>query len=77
MALPWQADFADCRDGWWPSQRPNDVTTKKGATEVRWDRKVVGTTRNPHLNMVEDWSKLGLVVRDESTGEFVEDERTL
>src|SRR5262249_4272327 len=22
MALPWQADFADCSDSWWPSQRP-------------------------------------------------------
>jgi hypothetical protein len=77
MALPWQADFADCVNDWWPSQRPDDVTTKKGANEVRWDRKVVGTNLNGHLNMVKDWAKLGFVVRDESTGEFVEDERTL
>jgi hypothetical protein len=25
MALPWQADFADCRITWWPAQRPDDV----------------------------------------------------
>ena len=25
MALPWQADFYDCKDTWWPSARPDDV----------------------------------------------------
>lgn len=25
MAVPWQADFADCRHFWWPAQRPDDV----------------------------------------------------
>jgi hypothetical protein len=25
MALPWQADFYECRDHWWPSIRPDDV----------------------------------------------------
>ncbi|HEX8161469.1 MAG TPA: LodA/GoxA family CTQ-dependent oxidase [Pyrinomonadaceae bacterium] len=25
MALPWQADFAECKDHWWPAQRPDDV----------------------------------------------------
>ena len=30
MALPWQADFADCQEFWWPSQRPFLVTTKSG-----------------------------------------------
>lgn len=76
MALPWQADFADCSDSWWPSQRPDDVTTKNGGTPERWDRKIVSTTGNAHLNMVAFWSKLGFVVRD-ATGKFVEDERTL
>src|SRR5262249_54291235 len=27
MALPWQADFWECRDHWWPAQRPDDVIT--------------------------------------------------
>jgi hypothetical protein len=27
MALPWQADFYECRDHWWPGQRPDDVIT--------------------------------------------------
>jgi hypothetical protein len=25
MALPWQADFYECRDHWWPAIRPDDV----------------------------------------------------
>jgi L-Lysine epsilon oxidase N-terminal/L-lysine epsilon oxidase C-terminal domain len=75
MALPWQADFADCTNYWWPSQRPDDVTTKTG-DKVRWDRDIAGPTRNQHLNMVHLWSKLGFVVFDELTGKFVEDERT-
>ena len=28
MALPWQADFYDCRERWWPAQRPDDVITE-------------------------------------------------
>jgi hypothetical protein len=80
MALPWQADFADCRGLWWPSQRPDDVTTDDGREE-KWDRGVVGVSggirRNQHQNMVDDWSKLGFVVFDAANGKFVETERTL
>ncbi|WP_164919602.1 LodA/GoxA family CTQ-dependent oxidase [Hansschlegelia zhihuaiae] len=25
MALPWQSDFYECRDHWWPAVRPDDV----------------------------------------------------
>ena len=25
MALPWQADFWECQQHWWPAQRPDDV----------------------------------------------------
>ena len=28
MALPWQADFYECRSRWWPAQRPDDVVTR-------------------------------------------------
>ena len=73
MALPWQADFADCANFWWPSQRPDDVTTKAGQ-KVRWDRGVTGPTMNGHLNMVNFWSRLGFVIRDPATKKFVEDE---
>jgi hypothetical protein len=77
MALPWQADFADCSDYWWPSQRPVNVTTAQGAQE-NWDRGIAVTNDQArHLNMVSNWMKLGFVVRDEATGKFVETERTL
>jgi hypothetical protein len=76
MALPWQADFADCSNYWWPSQRPDEIRTQTGE-RTRWDRDIAGTTRNAHLNMVEFWSQLGLVVFDQATGKFVEEERTL
>jgi hypothetical protein len=76
MALPWQADFADCSNFWWPSQRPDDVLTKAG-TQERWDRGIIGRTRNRHLNMVDFWSQLGVVRFDQASGKFVEDERTL
>ena len=76
MALPWQADFADCQNFWWPSQRPDDVTTKDG-TRARWDRGVAERAMNRHLAMVASWSELGFVIFDEATGKFVEDERTL
>jgi hypothetical protein len=76
MALPWQADFADCSNFWWPSQRPDDVTLKTGE-KVRWDRGITDLASNRHLNMVDFWSQLGFVVFDKATGKFIEDERTL
>jgi L-Lysine epsilon oxidase N-terminal/L-lysine epsilon oxidase C-terminal domain len=77
MALPWQADFADCADFWWPSQRPVSVTTSSGARD-KWDRGVgVSSTQARHLNMVSNWMRLGLVVKDSASGRFVEVDRTL
>jgi hypothetical protein len=29
MCLPWQADFYDCKDNWWPAARPDDVIPQK------------------------------------------------
>jgi hypothetical protein len=75
MALPWQADFVDCSDFWWPSQRPDEVNLKTGETSVPWDRGVRTLSGNRHLNMVNSWSELGFVVFE--NGKFVEDERTL
>jgi len=77
MALPWQADFADCGNFWWPSQRPDDVVTRAGQKKVRWDRGIVEPRQNAHLNMVAFWPKLGFVTRDAKTGKFFEDDRVL
>lgn len=37
MALPWQADFYECRDHWWPIARPDDVVPAE-----EYDRVVQG-----------------------------------
>lgn len=29
MAVPWQADFFECSEHWWPAQRPDDVVSEK------------------------------------------------
>jgi hypothetical protein len=71
MALPWQADFADCADYWWPSQRPVNVTRQDGS-RVEWARGVTGVQRNRHLNMVEFWSNLAHVLREPDGMRFVE-----
>jgi hypothetical protein len=73
MALPWQADFTDCRkDGelaWWPAQRPDDVYPEGQMMQVAWTREIVDTPED----MVRDWYKLGFVV--ERGGRLVETER--
>ncbi|SDX16992.1 LodA/GoxA family CTQ-dependent oxidase [Nitrosomonas communis] len=76
MALPWQADFADCTAYWWPSQRPVYVNTG-GDQGTRWDRGINGVGLNGHLNMVANWAKLGLIVRDPITGKLIETDRLL
>jgi hypothetical protein len=34
MACPWQADFYECRDDWWPGQRPDEVITDEAFEEL-------------------------------------------
>ncbi len=58
MALPWQADFRDCAENWWPVPRPNEVT-RGGQSNQSWTAGIVGT----HEDMVAKWSQLGFVVR--------------
>jgi hypothetical protein len=57
MALPWQADFLQCKQekhggidwGWWPAQRPDQVYAKQAdagakAPMVAWHRATTGGT---------------------------------
>ena len=75
MALPWQADFADCERFWWPSQRPVLVTTKTGE-RAEWARGINDPKPNTHhRNMVSFWSRLAFIVRDDATGTFREQDR--
>lgn len=75
MAVPWQADFHDCAvegssGDWWPGQRPNQVF--KGQTRIEW--MPPGWSRS---DMLENWSKLGFVVKDRTSpaDRYVEEER--
>jgi hypothetical protein len=69
-ALPWQADFLQCDNAWWPAQRPNQVRTAQRPAEV-WREGI-----KSEVEMVRFWDKLGIVRRDD-TGAFVETQRLL
>jgi hypothetical protein len=74
MAQPWQADFYDCREMWWPSQRPDDVLPNPNASATAlWARGAEG-----HIEMVNNFSKLAFVTaQKDSRGNivFAEDQR--
>jgi hypothetical protein len=68
---------------WWTAQRPDDVTPKGSSGEpVRWVRGLAPTAGDESFDdgpnferfqrMVENWSRLGFVVR--VGGDLVEDE---
>jgi hypothetical protein len=87
MAVPWHADFNDCRSegdwGWWPSQRPTgvfaDTSTQQLSARVDWTRASPGLNytnaqrRTSHADMVQYWSMYGFIV--EQNGMFAEQER--
>ena len=58
MALPWQNDFYQCADNWWPVPRPNYVT-RQGTPDQSFISGVVSGGQG----MVDNWHKLGFVVR--------------
>ncbi|QDT03110.1 L-lysine 6-oxidase [Rubripirellula lacrimiformis] len=68
-AMPWQADFLKCRNGWWPAQRPDEVLVASGGPQLEWDRDKIAN----HKDMVERWHELGVVAQ--SNGEYIETER--
>lgn len=87
MAVPWHADFNDCKSegsyGWWPSQRPTEVFADASTTNlnarVDWTRPSPGLHypnqqgQSTHEEMVQYWASFGFVV--EQSGMFVEQER--
>lgn len=87
MALPWHADFNDCRSeggwAWWPSQRPTAVFADARSTSltkrVDWARPSPGLRYgnasgvSSHEDMVKYWSMYGFVVQKD--GMFIEQER--
>ena len=75
MALPWQADFTQCRRethggidwGWWPAVRPDDVLVGTSATSpTLWAGTVDDDSisiSDQYVEMMKQWKKLGFVVK--------------
>jgi hypothetical protein len=81
MAVPWHADFNDCRnednDSWWPGQRPNSVYVEAAQKRIDWARPDKtfhsGGQTSSHIDMVNNWFKFGFVAWDGTA--YVETER--
>jgi hypothetical protein len=58
MALPWQNDFYQCADNWWPVPRPEYVT--RGGTP---DQSFTSGVASSGQGMVDHWHDLGFIVR--------------
>jgi len=71
-ALPWQADFFECGNGWWPSQRPNQVWRRAADGRATSGHQWVGRASGMQ-SMIDDWKRLGFVVEDGDA--YVETER--
>jgi hypothetical protein len=72
MAVPWHADFNDCRHegdyGWWPAQRPDDALPAYGAAQrLDWARPTNAYSnqqqRTTHEDMLANWWKYGFIVQ--------------
>jgi hypothetical protein len=76
-ALPWQADFLDCNDVWWPVQRPNEVT--RNGKPLQWWVPVAWRPNEDYSDysaIVTGWWELGFIVTKDNGTTFVEDEGT-
>jgi hypothetical protein len=72
-ACPWQADFNQCADNWWPAQRPNQVRPSAASQDyAAWDQGV-----GDDMGMVQKWHELGVVGKDPNADAYFEDERNL
>jgi hypothetical protein len=78
MAVPWQADFAECSGGnWWPSQRPDFAMldpARVPGSQVDWANPI---GQLDHRGMVDNVERLGFIVPAGAgnPGVFVEADR--
>ncbi|MFT4152911.1 LodA/GoxA family CTQ-dependent oxidase [Parafilimonas sp.] len=71
MALPWQADFLECVNAWWPSQRPDLVRLKDGTTGL-WHGPL--NPDSDHKKLVDEFNRFGFV-KPSTDKVQIEDER--
>lgn len=57
MALPWQADFNDCSDNWWPAVRPDEVIPEDYFLEVNESLGDGSTPASLMLTRREKWAR--------------------
>jgi hypothetical protein len=77
-ALPWQADFLDCNDIWWPIQRPNEVSRDGQALQEWVPNSWINIQDNgDYHTMVLGWWELGFVVTHDDGNTYVEVERSV
>lgn len=69
MAVPWQADFSACKGDWWPAQRPDTILTNinQGLPPAGVWARGAGTFED----MVENFARLGFVVKAEKNGQVI------
>lgn len=58
MALPWQNDFYQCANNWWPVPRPNYIV-RNGMTDQSFTAGLIGSAQE----MVDKWHNLGFILR--------------
>jgi hypothetical protein len=69
LSVPWQADFYECEEGWWPAQRPSSVhSSPTSPSIVQWTGGI-----NTKEDLVKNFSRLGYI-KNIRIG-FFEDER--
>lgn len=75
-ALPWQADYLDCTDAWWPIQRPTEVS-RNGESGQSWAVPAWGEYEDQpaYRQMVQNWWRLGFVVTADNGASYEEVER--
>jgi hypothetical protein len=77
-ALPWQADYLDCSDTWWPVQRPDQVTRDgqplQSWTPLEWGG---GGPDPKYGEMVKQWYGLGFIYSTDNGVTYEEYERSL
>jgi len=76
MALPWTADFLECLNNWWPSQRADLAPQGDGSFDY-WHRPFLDT-ENDHRKLAMNVMRLGIVKRSVDAAGFegaVEDGR--
>lgn len=62
MACPWQADFYECRDAWWPAQRPDDVVHEDSFKKIfdKFDAEKTGDLAGQFENVLgerQPWAR--------------------